>query len=99
MAHVAILAILPADLLRRCDHSRPHRSRGSLGNGLPLERPLPGELPINFFDYFFDPAGLRVTTQLGPYSSRMNSRGAQAAIPVTFIECHREEMFAVFDLP
>src|SRR5579864_9540394 len=47
-AHVAILAILPAYLFRRCDHSRPHGSRGSLGNGLPLERPLTlrSELPI-----------------------------------------------------
>src|SRR4029077_9918578 len=92
-AHVAILAILPADLLRRCDHSRPHGSRGSLGNGLPLKRPLtlPGELPIDFFDYSFDPAGLRVTTQLGPDASRMNSRGADPASPVTFIECNREE--------
>src|SRR5437588_802518 len=93
VAYVAILAVLPANLTGWCDHSRPHRSRGSLGNGLPLKRPLtlPGELPIDFFDHFFDPAGLRVTTQLGTYSSRMNSRGAHPAIPVTFIECNREE--------
>src|SRR5258708_6989415 len=36
-AHVAILAILAADLLRRSDNRRPYGSRGSLGNGLPLK--------------------------------------------------------------
>jgi hypothetical protein len=34
--------------------SRPDRSRGSLGNGLPLEGflTLGGQLSIDFFDYF-----------------------------------------------
>src|SRR5215472_516554 len=93
MAHVAILAILSTDLVSRSHHSRPHRSGGTLWDRLPLERSftLRGEVPIDFFDYFFDPAGLRVTAQLGPYSSRMNSRGAHAATPVTPVECNREE--------
>src|SRR5690349_7145524 len=93
MAHVAVLAISPANLTGWCDHSRPDRSCGSLGNGLPLEGPLAlgGELPVDFFDYLFHPSRLCVTAQLCPYASGMNSRGAHTTIPVTFVECDGEE--------
>src|SRR4029077_1614822 len=90
---VAILAILRTDLLSRSNRSCPHRGRGSLGNGLPLERPLSlsAELLIDLFDYFFDPAGLHVSAQLRPYTSRMDSRSAHAPTPVTFVECDSKE--------
>jgi hypothetical protein len=65
--------------------SRP--SRFDIRKPLTLHR----ELSIDFFDYFFDPAGLRVTTQLGLYASRMDSGSAHTAIPVIFVECDREE--------
>ena len=40
MSDVAVLAVLAADLVSGCNHSCPDGSCGSLGNGLPLERPL-----------------------------------------------------------
>src|ERR1700743_1583013 len=51
LANVAVLTIARPDFVSGGDHSRPHRSRGPLGNGLPLEGPLAlgGKLSIDFF--------------------------------------------------
>ena len=93
MADVAVLAISPTDFVSRSNHSRPYRSRGSLGNGLPLEGPLTlrGQLLIDLVDYFLHPSGLHVAAQLRLYASRMHSCSPHAAIAVTFVECDREE--------
>src|ERR1700758_496799 len=93
LAYVAILAISPADVVIWSKYGRPHRGCGSLGNRLPLKRPLPlrGELLIDLIDYFFQPSGLHVTAQFRLYAPRMHSRRANAAIAVTFVECDREE--------
>ena len=59
----------------------------SIGKALTLR----GQLLIDLVDYFLHPSGLHVATQLRLYASRMHSRSAHAAIPVTFVECDREE--------
>src|SRR4029077_15602619 len=93
IANVAVLAISPTDFVSRGNYGSPHRRCSSLGNGLPLKGPLPlrGELLINLSDYLFQPSGLHVSAQLCLYAPRMHRRRANAPVPVTFVECDREE--------
>ena len=57
-----LLAISAAVLVGRGDHCRPNRSRGSLGNGLPLERWLTfcRELLIYLVDHGLEVAVVHV---------------------------------------
>jgi hypothetical protein len=93
MADVAVLAISPADLVSRSNHSGPHRSCGSLRDGLPLEGRLPlgCELLIHLVDHFLYLAGIDIAPQLRVYASRMHSRSAHATIPMPLVESNREE--------
>ena len=88
VADVAILAIPAADLLGGSNDTGPHRSCGSLRNGLPLKGRLTPccKLLIHLVDHLLDMAWVHVATKLGPYASRMHGCSAYATLPVPLVE-------------
>src|SRR5215831_15031178 len=93
VANVAVLAISAADFVSGSNRTGPHRSCGSLRNGLELERRLTlgCELLIPLFDHLFDAAVVHVASQLGPNASRMHRRSSHATVAVPLVEGHGEE--------
>src|ERR1700738_2666799 len=93
IADVAILAITAADLVSGGNYAGPHRSCGSLRNGLPLERRLTlcCELLIHLV---YDPlysTRIDVASQLGLDASGMHGRGAHTTLTVPPVEGNSEE--------
>src|SRR3984957_1482094 len=98
LADVAVLAISAANLVGRSDHGGPHRCCSSLRDGLELEGRLTlcGELLIDFFDDFFEAAGVDVAIQFRSNASWMHSCGPHTVAPVPFVKCDCEENIRCF---
>src|ERR1700757_3279258 len=92
-AHMAVLAILPADFISRSNYCRPHRSCGSLRNSLQLEGcfALGRKLLIHLLDRLLDVDGVQMKVQLRLDASRMYRRGAYAITSMTPVESNGEE--------
>src|SRR5208282_149561 len=92
LAYVAVLAILSADLVSRCNHRGPYWSCRALWNGLELKRALAlfRSLLSGLIDHLLDCVGAHMPAQFGLNASRMDSRRAHA-IPVALIEGNREK--------
>jgi hypothetical protein len=92
-AHVAVLAILSADLVSRSNYSGPHRSCGSLRNSLQLEGcfALGRKLLIHLLDRLLDVDGVQMAIQLRLNASWMYRRSAYAIPSMTPVESNGEE--------
>src|ERR1700675_954002 len=90
---VAVLAVVSTDLVSRRNHCGPHRSCGSLRNGLQLEGRFTvcRELLVRILDRLSNNARIQVSIQLCLNASRMYSRSTHATVPVPFVEGKCEE--------
>src|SRR5712664_3769725 len=92
-AHMAVLAILSADLISRSNYSGPYRSCRSLRNSLQLEGCFAlGRKPlIHLLDHLLDVDGVQMAVQLRLDASWMYRRGAYAIPSMTPVESNGEE--------
>jgi hypothetical protein len=92
-AHVAVLAILSADLISRSNYSGPYRSCGSLRNGLQLEGcfALGRTLLIHLLDHLLDVGGVHMAVQFRLDASWMYRRRAYAIPSMTPVKSNGEE--------
>src|SRR5882762_4783119 len=90
---VAVLAVSAANLVSGSHDTGPHRSCGSLRNGLPLERRLTlgRKLLVHLFHDPLNAARIYVATQFGLYASWMHCRGTHATLAVPLVERNGEE--------
>ena len=88
ISDVAVRAISTADLVGESNDGGPHRSRGSLRDGLPLEGWL--ALRLKLLVYLIDDGlhtvRIGVTAELRLYASRMHGGSAHAALLVPLVE-------------
>src|ERR1700722_12222406 len=84
---------MSTDLVSGSNHRGPHRSCGSLRNGLPLGGRLTRcrELLVHMLDHLSNSARIQVSTQLSLNASWMYSCSTQATVPVPFVEGNCEE--------
>src|SRR5260370_11619676 len=90
---MAVLAILPADLVSRSNYSGLYRSCGSLRNSLQLEGcfAIGRKLLIHLLDRLLDVDGVKMAVQLRLDASWMYRRGAYAIPSMTPVESNGEE--------
>jgi hypothetical protein len=87
-ADVAVLAVLPANLVGGSDHTSPYRCCSALRNRFPLERTFTfrGKLRVDLFNQLFDATGFSVATQFCLYAPRMHGCSANATSTVSLVE-------------
>src|SRR6202795_3053833 len=90
---VAVLAVMSTDLVSGSNHRGPHRSCGSLRNGLQLGGCLTlcRELLVHMLDHLSNNARIQVSIQLSLNASWMYSCSTHATVPVPFVEGNCEE--------
>src|SRR4029077_20868920 len=93
MTDMAILAITPANLISRSNHSNPYRSCGSLRDRLEFEGRLTFrcKLFVDLVDQSLHQARIHVSGQFGLDRSGMHRRSPDAVLPMPLVKGDRKK--------